>query len=177
MKKILFVLSLCALFNYSSAQHIAQNAIGIRLSDSFLGDEGFGPEITYQKKVVSEQNRIDLHMSLRTNSWVSTFRTGGYFHWSYQLVDKLSWYVGPGAGIGLIDFKDRYYNGTYRDGDNSRFFLYIGGDIGLDYTFDFPLQISVGLRPTLDIHDIESRWGYDVDNHIFNFGVAARYIF
>ncbi len=178
MKKLFFTTLSIIISITVYAQDIPKNAIGIRISDGVLGDEGFGPEITYQRQLVSEHNRIDLNLSWRTNAFINTFRGGGYFHWTYTIWDNLNWFAGPGVGAGYIDFKSSFLSITISRERDSEFFPYIGLDFGVDYRFDFPLQVAFSIRPTYDIHDIENGLNVEnVDNFGVNVGIAARYTF
>lgn len=179
MKKLFFVLSIIISVSQLQAQDIPENAIGIRLSEGVVGDEGFGPEITYQRQIISEHNRIDANLGFKTNSFISTYRGGVFFHWTYNIWDKLNWFAGPGVGAGYIDFKTRYLGVIVGDVDrDAEFFPYIGADFGVDYRFDFPLQVAFSIRPTFDIHDIDQSNGFrDVDNTGVNVGISARYTF
>lgn len=183
MKKIIILLVLTLVTSsVVQAQDIPDHAIGIRLASSVTGDEGFGPEITYQKQMFSDHNRLDMNVSYRTNSWRNTLRAGAYFHWTYNIVDNLNWFAGPGAGIGYIDFDNGFSTNfvgftTVNERDNT-VFGYIGGDFGVDYRFDFPLQVAFSIRPSFDIHDVDNRAGFnDVDNVNVNVGISARYTF
>ena len=180
MKKLLFVLLFIIISTLSTqAQNIAKNAIGIRISETVSGDYGFGPEITYQRQILTENNRIDANLSWRTNSTITTIRGGAYFHWTYNIWDNLNWFAGPGLGAGYIDF-DTIFNGFGLNVDrDDEVFPYVGADFGVDYRFDFPLQVAFSIRPTYDFHDIDDGNGAfnDIDQVSVNVGVAARYTF
>ncbi|SEK36071.1 hypothetical protein SAMN04487910_0342 [Aquimarina amphilecti] len=178
MKKLFFVLILIVTSINLQAQDIPKNTIGIRLSEGVVGDEGFGPEITYQRQMFGEHNRIDVNLSWKTNSFINTYRGGAYFHWSYNIWDNLNWFAGPGIGAGYVDFKSSIFGFGISNDRDSEFFPYVGADFGVDYRFDFPLQVAFSIRPTYDIHSIENSGGFsDVDNFGVNVGIAARYIF
>jgi len=178
MKKLFFGVLLIVTSMNLLAQDIPKSAIGIRISEGVVGDEGFGPEITYQRQMFGEHNRIDVNLSWRTNSFINTYRGGGYFHWSYNIWDNLNWFAGPGIGAGYIDFKTSFFGIGISNNRDSEFFPYVGADFGVDYRFDFPLQVAFSVRPTYDIHNIENSGGFnDVDNFGVNIGIAARYTF
>lgn len=175
MKKLFFVLLTIISVSQLQAQDIPDNAIGIRLSEGFIGDEGFGPEITYQRRVLSDHNRIDVNLSFKSNSYISTYRSAAFLHWSYNIWDKLNWFAGPGAGFGYVDFKSRYlgFDNVWYDRDG-KFFPFIGADFGVDYRFDFPLQVAFSIRPTYDFHNLDR---YNVDQVGASVGISARYVF
>lgn len=159
-------------------QDIAKNAIGLRLAPpNPIGTEGFGPEITYQR-VLGAANRLELYGSYRTNSVRNTYRVGGIFHWfNNPIVDNLSWFAGPGVGIGHIDF-DGFLSDDFDFRRDTETFAFIAADFGVDYRFNFPLQVAFSIRPTLDFHDLEDAEDLeDVDIVSLNVGVSARYTF
>jgi len=110
--------------------------------------------------VLSEHTRLDFNASLRSNSFIRAVRTGAYFHWSYNIWDRLYWYGGPGVGAAFIRYGDPIFiNGSNVD-RGADIFPFVGIDFGVDYRFEFPLQVSFGFRPTLGIHEIESTVGF-----------------
>jgi len=178
MKKLFFVALLIVTGINLQAQDIPKNAVGIRISEGVFGDEGFGPEITYQRQMFGEHSRIDLHISWRTNAFIHTYRAGGHFHWSYNIWDQLNWFAGPGVGVGYIDFKTSFFGIGISNDRDSELFPFVGADFGVDYQFNFPLQVAFSVRPSYDIHSIENTASVnDVDNFGVNIGIAARYTF
>lgn len=87
----------------------------------------------------------------------------GSYQWEFNIVKGFGWFVGPAAQVGF---------GSNHDGD---FYmrLAVGAQGGVQYKFDFPLQVSLDVRPMLDfIHLADPR-------SLFDLGVAAgvRYCF
>lgn len=87
----------------------------------------------------------------------------GSYQWTFNIIKGLGWFVGPAAQLGL---------GANADGD---FYarLAVGAQGGVEYKFDFPLQVSLDVRPMIDfIHLADPR-------SLFDLGVAAgvRYCF
>jgi len=178
MKKLFFI----SVFIFTSihllAQDIPKSTLGIRLSEGVVGDEGFGPEITYQRQMFGEHNRIDVNLSWKTNAFINTYRGGIFFHWSYNIWNQLNWFAGPGVGVGYLDFKSSFLGFGISNERDSEIFPYASVDFGVDYQFSFPLQVAFSVRPTYDIHNIENTSGInDVDNFGVQVGIAARYIF
>ena len=90
--------------------------------------------MSYQQPL--NANRLELDLGL--NSW--GFGLSGIYQWVKplpQLHEGFSWYWGVGAGLGLYN-----YNSA-----GSAFGLGVLGDIGLEYNFEFPLQLSIDYRP------------------------------
>ena len=73
------------------------------------------------------------------------------------LTNKGSWalYAGPGVAIGYVNDNTAWKgaDGNIQiSGETNGFMLGICGQVGLEYTFEFPLQISVDIRPYLGMH-------------------------
>ncbi len=125
MKKIILTLMLAiGVFTVASAQ-VDGKAIGARLT--------YGAELSYQHPL-SNINRVELDLGWAAHSLGVT----GIYQWvqSFPGADGLNWYAGPGIGIGL-------YSGEKSTSINAG----IVGQIGLEYNFDFPLQVSLDYRP------------------------------
>ena len=58
--------------------------------------------------------------------------------------------------VGTWDFNDRVPN-YYHGNDDSGTFLFVAGDIGIEYNFDFPLQLSLDFRPEVYFGDDDYR--------------------
>jgi hypothetical protein len=160
MKKLL--LSTTMLFGFvfiANAQNISKNALGLR----FGSNDGFGSEISYQRKLSSD-NRLELDLGWRNNSKISATKLTGIYQWVWNIDKGFNWYAGVGGGLGswnsnISEYKD---NGT---------FFYAAGDIGIEYNFDFPLLISLNLRPEFGGH------GYYENNYGSDLGLGLRYKF
>lgn len=96
--------------------------------------------------------------------------------------DKGKWtiYSGPGVTMGHVHDNVHYKEGPevihYNDGG---FMLGICAQAGVEYTFWFPLQISIDLRPSIGMHvNSEPRVGF-YDNGLLGFSphISARYCF
>ena len=108
-------------------------AVGLRL--------GYTLEATYQHSFGSNFVQADLgFLGFNTLNAVATY------NWMLAQPDWTSrgkWgvYAGPGAGVGF-SFAAEYVG----------FNIAAAGLVGLEYTFWFPLQLSVDIRPQLGIH-------------------------
>ncbi|GGD28822.1 hypothetical protein [Hyunsoonleella pacifica] len=164
MKK-LFVLAVALLgFTFTSnAQEIADNAIGLRLGDS----DGFGAEISYQR-ALSENNRLELDLGLRSGNNFDGFKLAGLYQWVWLLDGNFNWYAGVGGGLASYSF-DRVPQG-FDDGDT---FVFAAGNIGIEYNFDIPLQLSLDFRPEIGFgNDV-----FDNDDLDFDIALGIRYQF
>ncbi|HLP04931.1 MAG TPA: hypothetical protein VK152_05820 [Paludibacter sp.] len=139
MKKI--ILSLVLALGVAGALNAQVNgkAIGLRFG-------GVG-ELSYQHPL-SDKNRVELDLGF--GYWGSNLSGTGYgrlgltgiYHWVFDLssvTDGLNWYVGPGAVAGL-SYGSYYTNSA---------FVGIAGQIGAEYNFSFPLQLSLDYRPVI----------------------------
>jgi hypothetical protein len=146
MKKV--ILSAFMLFGIafsSQAQDISKNAIGLRLGDN----DGFGAEISYQRGL-SANNRLELDLGWRNSKEVDAIKLAGLYQWVWNIDKGLNWYAGAGGGVGSWSYsidaqKD---NGT---------FLFIAGNLGIEYNFDFPLQLSLDIRPEIYLNSNDYR--------------------
>ena len=149
----------------TQAQEISKNAIGLRLGDG----DGFGTEVSYQRAVGSNNNRIELDLGWRDNENFDAIRLTGLYHWVWNIDGGFNWYAGPGAGIGRVDFDDDRFPRDNQPDDET--YVYLAGDIGIEYNFDFPLLLSLDFRPEFGFNDNVSD---DVD---FDIGLGVRYQF
>ena len=158
MKKIfLIAIAFVGSTMFMNAQDIADNAIGLRIGDS----DGFGAEISYQIGL-SENNRLELDLGLRSSSNYNGFKLAGIYQWVWNIDGGFNWYAGPGAGLGS-------YSSKYKDSDDrylkNQTFAFIGGDIGIEYIFDIPLMLSLDFRPEFALGNnayIDNDLGFDI---------------
>lgn len=155
MKKAFLIL--VAVFCLGFAAN-AQNNLGFRL--------GTDTEISWQK-YLSDVNRLELDFGFRDlfgfkTSDYTFISISGIYQWHWNIVNQLGWYVGPGATMGF------YVPKTHEN--NGKFGIALGGQIGLDYEFAIPLQLSLDFRPM---------WNF-IGAHV-GFGMGAclgvRYMF
>jgi hypothetical protein len=153
MKKIILsAIMLIGLAFNGQSQKISNNAIGLRVGDN----DGFGVEASYQRKVF-DSNRLEFDFGVRNN----TFRDNGYYYdsgaaklvglyqWVWKIDGGFNWYAGAGAGVGLYTNRNAAENNNQGDGA----FGLVAGDIGVEYLFDFPLQLSIDFRPEIGFGD------------------------
>ncbi|GAA3511327.1 hypothetical protein GCM10022393_26380 [Aquimarina addita] len=159
IKRIFIVAAFLLVSTFTiNAQDIAPHALGLRLGDS----DGVWAEVSYQAGLSSD-TRIEIDLGIRSRNSFSAVKLTGIYQWVFNIDGGLNWYVGPGIGGGLID----YDNGD----DGLESFGFIAGDVGIEYSFDFPLLISLDFRPEIYFDD------FGDDDLNFNVGVSARYQF
>lgn len=128
MKKILIVFGLLvATIATTKAQGMAENALGLR----FSSDDGFGADISYQRKL-APNNRLELNLGMRDTR--TNFKAVGLYQWVCKLEDKFNWYMGVGGGF-----------------DSGSAALFGAGVAGIEYDFDAPILISLDFRPEVGI--------------------------
>lgn len=137
MKKVIIITALII----SAATAYAQpRAIGGRL--------GSGLELTYQHNMAGKANFHEMNLGL------AFIGLGIDATYSYNIMlaqpewsKKGQWgfYAGPAANVGYSAW-GALYGAAYGTAH-----IGVGGQLGLEYTFDFPLEISFDLRPTLGV--------------------------
>ena len=127
MKKIILVAAL--VLGFAAAAAAQPRAIGIR--------GGFGAGVSYQHTVGA--NFIDADLGF--GNGLNLAATYNWMLAQPQWTSRGEWgvYAGPGAALGL------------GFGDASFFNVGVAGEVGLEYTFWFPLQLSVDIRPQLGL--------------------------
>jgi len=171
MKKLI----LLAIFAFgatvaTNAQTISENALGLRLG----GGNGYGAEVSYQRAVGGDNNRLEFDLGWRNdNSRYNSVKLAALYQWVWNIEGGFNWYAGAGGGVGNISAKDeRYYNNkNYKYYDET--FLFLAGNIGIEYNFDIPLLISLDFRPEIGfINDND-----DFDNFSPDVALGLRYQF
>lgn len=141
MKKLFLSLLLVAgVTTFSQAQNISKNALGLRLGDN----DGFGGEISYQRGL-SKNNRLELDLGWRNSNNVDAIKLAGLYQWVWNIDGGFNWYAGVGGGLSSWSFDAP---AGYK-GDNSGVGVFAAGDIGIEYNFKAPIQVSLDFRPEL----------------------------
>ncbi len=150
MKKVLLLSIALIGFTFTmDAQYIADNAIGLRLGDS----DGFGAEISYQTRF-RDNNRFEFGLGWRDNNNFSAIRAVALYQWVYTLDGNFNWYVGVGGGLASLSADDDLFD------DETA--LFVAGDIGIEYSFEIPLLISLDFRPELGFGKINDDLDFDI---------------
>lgn len=150
MKKlIVFIFTIVAFSFTATAQDIADNAIGLRLG----GGDGFGTEVSYQR-FLGGNNRLEVDLGWRSGNDFDGFKLIGLYQWVWVLEGDFNWYAGVGGGLGSYD------NNRINDGDET--FVVAAGNIGIEYSFDIPLMLSLDFRPELGFGNINDDLDFDI---------------
>lgn len=153
MKKVIYsTVMLLGLAFGVQAQDISKNALGLRIGDN----DGFGGEISYQRGL-SKNNRLELDLGWRDSNHVDAFKLAGIYQWVWNIDGGFNWYAGVGGGVGSWSY-------DYKGASDSGTFLFAAGDIGIEYNFDIPIQLSLDFRPELYFNDDwrEDNFGPDI---------------
>jgi hypothetical protein len=190
MKKLFITALMLSGFIFSAEAQ--KNAIGIRLGDN----SGFGAEVSFQT-ALSKKNRIELDLGFRNegngyngygygNGYGNNYYNGkgyghndikfvGIYQWVFDIKNGFKWYVGPGVGVGIYSSKYYYNDKTFLLEDKNGAFAVLAGDVGVEYNFKFPLQLSFDVRPEIYLSPdyVDAR-----DNSFApDLGLSARYRF
>lgn len=142
MKKIMLVASLIIGLSFSAqAQNNSKNALGLRLGDN----DGFGGELSYQRDL-SANNRLELDLGWRNSNNVDAVKLVGLYQWVWNIEGGFNWYAGVGGGLGTWSYDSNYKNIGVEDSGS---YALLAGDLGIEYNFDIPLQLSLDFRPEL----------------------------
>ena len=134
MKKTIVII--VAALGFALAASAQPKAIGGRL--------GYGLEASYQH-FIGGPNFLEVNLGL--DRWSSVdFSAAATYNFvfaqpSWTPRGYWAWYAGPGVTFGFDSDIDNESSKTYS-------YFGIVGQIGLEYEFWFPLQLSVDLRPT-----------------------------
>lgn len=129
MKKIIMIAAM--VLGFAVAASAQPRAIGVRI--------GNGGEISYQHSLGNNFLEVDGGLGLGFDGVFNVGATGIYNFMISEFGDGFGFYAGPGASVGL---------GL---GDANYFTLGVAGMIGIEYTFDFPLQLSLDFRQHIGI--------------------------
>jgi hypothetical protein len=143
MKKVIlsFVLVLGSL-SLVSAQ---QNAIGLKL--------GWGADLSYQR-YLNDANRLEFNLGLNSFESNSPFTLSGAYQWVWdlsQLAPGFQWYAGVGAMCGIWSQEKVTVAGQTIVEGKTHFYVWAIGNVGIEYNFDFPLQLALDWTPALRI--------------------------
>lgn len=148
MKKL--VILLAAFLGFGIAVSAQPKAVGARL-------EGFGAlgfEASYEH-YFGNPNFLEVDAGLdMTGDNVGFKATGTYNFVFAQPIwtprGSWSWYAGPGFTLGAVSWESDDRSDNH---DKTKAMFGFVGQVGLEYTFWFPLQISADIRPIIGIID------------------------
>lgn len=153
-------------FSLQAQESVSKNAIGLRLGDN----DGFGGEVSYQRQVLTN-NRLEFDLGWRNSRNVDAVKLAGLFQWYWNIDSGFFWYAGVGGGLG--SWRYNYDGPGNNDFDDSGAFGFIAGDIGIEYNFKIPLQLSLDFRPEVYFNSDDFR----EDNFGPDIALGVRYKF
>lgn len=158
MKRLLLSAFLLIGLAVSTQAQDRKNAIGLRLGDN----DGFGGEISYQR-FLSSDNRLELDLGWRDSKYYDAVKLTALYQWVWNIEGGFNWYAGAGGGLGTWEHNNDLPPWA-EDDDDKGTFLFVAGNIGIEYNFDFPLQLSLDIRPELYFGDDfrEDNFGPDI---------------
>lgn len=135
MRKFLILIVILSCTAIANAQSKYNRAIGLKFPGGFSA--------TY-KKFLTETNNVEAQLTL----WNKGYRASGLYEfnfYSFNTIEGLSWFVGPGVHIG-------FWKDTYKNDYDSRLDFGIDGIIGFDYKFDgMPINVSLDWQPSITL--------------------------
>lgn len=158
MKKAILII---AVLVSSAAVALAQpKSIGGRLGN-------YGVDVSYENYVSRGADFLEFGLGLDNGFSTSSFHVDGIYNFmiiqpNWTSVGTWGFYAGPGASVALWKNSD----------DENTVYAGFVGNVGLEYTFSFPLQLSVDFRPRLMFGDGGVR-----GDGPFSLGVGVRYAF
>lgn len=145
MKKVFVLLFAVVALSFAGN---AQNAIGVR---GAFGNSS-AAELSFQHSL-GAANRLELDLGWHNyKDWGSYVNLTAIYQWNWNITGGLGWYAGVGANAGL-------YTGKY---ESDNFGIGLDAQIGLEYKFSIPLQVSLDFRPQWDLLGHASGFGYGV---------------
>ncbi len=141
MKKMFMIAALVIGFASVSNAQVDGNAIGIRF--------GNGGEISYQHALGSA-NRLELDLGFGPWRHSNVYLSGAY-QWVWDLSELaigFNWYAGVGGAVGFGETLG----------------LGVLGQVGIEYNFNIPIQLSLDWRPIFNITNSyvgQGSFGYD----------------
>jgi hypothetical protein len=112
---------------------------------------GYGVELSYQHPL--GDNRLELDLGL--SDFDGGLNLAGTYQWVKPLADGFSWYFGFGAGLGIWEKSAG---------------VAVLGQLGIEYNFKAPVQLSLDWRPGIVFGGYSGFWGTSV-------GLGIRYRF
>ena len=164
MKKTLILIA--AILGFSAVAVAQPKAIGLRGGP-------FEQELSYEHWYTVFDNDYDfVEVELGVFN-INGFKATAMYNFTFaqpEFTDRGEWglYAGPGALLGYGSYTTKEPDGSLKN--HARPFFGAAAQLGLEYTFWFPLQLSVDFRPAFLVP-------MKVNTHWYGFAVSARYAF
>lgn len=174
MKRIIIVFSI--ILGISATVVAQPRAAGIRIGAT-------GLDVLYQHSINDNQfieGNAGIDFGYNANGKAGFKATAIYnFIWARPAwTDKGSWsiYAGPGISLGGVNDMCVYKLGNERFGylDNG-FMLAFTAQAGIEYNFDFPLQLSIDIRPYIGMHVNDGEYYNVIDKDTKKYGSTVGF--
>ena len=157
MKKIFIALAI--ILGTAAIASAQMKSAGMR-----FGATGF--DLVYQHNMGSDrfaEADLGLDFGYNVNGNVGVKATAIYnFVWARPAwTQQGTWalYAGPGLSLGFVDDLVPYEVGDVIKGYYDNGFMFsVTGQVGIEYNFDFPLQIALDIRPYFGMHINDGRF-------------------
>lgn len=159
MKKLIILTTL--LVGMAAGLNAQSRAIGARI--------GGNVEFSYQHQLGG--NMLDCSAGLGFGYHHFGINATVMYDWvfpinSWNHSGAWNWYVGPGGGLGVLI-------ATQNNNLSIPVALNIGGQIGIEYQFEFPLNLSLDYRPMINVLGFgDSTW-----SNLYGIALGVRYRF
>lgn len=144
MKKILTVMVAVLIGTMASAQI---KDLGVRIG----GGQGYGAELSALWGMGGNRLETDLGWSGGDN--YNSFSLTGIYQWTGEIGSGFGWYAGVGARLAFWSLEAA--GNSYSD-----IAAALAGQLGVEYNFPIPIQLSLDIRPCLWlIPNTDFHWG------------------
>ena len=146
-------------------------------SVAFAQPRAIGGRLGWNYEEFSYQHSLNDGMYMDLTAGIGDMWTGftslnatAAFDWTFNIKGIWNWFVGPAAGLGVG------YGVYYRDYNIMPFRVNVGGQIGFEWEFGIPLNLTVDWRPMVNVLGFNNSH-YAPWSGLYNFGVGLRYRF
>ena len=165
MKKVKLILAAVLLFG-TIAAYAQPRAAGLRL--------GWGFEASYQHTINAGFLEGDLGLDLYDANLPGFKATVAYdflFNTNAKFTNRGKWllYAGPGISFGHVGDTVNYFEDI--KGALNGSMVGLVAQAGIEYTFWFPLQLSLDMRPCFGIHINDQTDFYRRHTEFYNYGL------
>ena len=124
------ILIIVTILGFATAAAAQPRAVGAKL--------GWGADISYQHTMNSNFMEVDLGLNNFNSLDFTVIYNFIIAQPEWTEVGEWSFYIGPGAAMGMKVF-----------GEENYFHIAAAGMVGFEYAFPFPLQLSFDFKPQL----------------------------
>ena len=135
------------------------------------GRIGYNLEFSYQHGIGDGfMVELDAGATNVWNGWAYA-DVNAMFDWVFNINGGWNWYVGPGVGVGFG------FGRYWHDNNYIPFRLNVGAQIGVEYQFNIPLNLSLDWRPMFNVLGFTRGTGYGWYQGFYGVALGVRYRF